>query len=124
MDLSLTTTSYGQDNQSWLGSAEGTDTARSGTLKISTLTAGTHYPSGVLPSGVAVGRITASGLYGLYNNGASDGTQTLVGFTLSAVKVGTADVGVAIIDRGRIVESNLPFAVNSAAKTNTRFTWV
>lgn len=123
MDLSIKTETFGQDNQSWLGSAEGTETARTVTINISTLTAGTHYPTGVLPSGTALGKITATGLYGLFTNGASDGTQTLVGFTLTAQKVGTANIVAPLLDRGRIVEANLPFAVNASAWTsNARFT--
>jgi hypothetical protein len=125
VDLSLKTETFGQDDQSWLGSEHGTSNAQTKTLKISTLTAGTHYPNGHLPSGVAVGIITATGKVGLYNNGAADGTQNFLGFTLTAQKIGTADVVVPILSHGRVIEANLPFAVNAAAKTsNPRIEWV
>lgn len=124
MDLSLKTETFGQDDQSWLASEHGTSNARTLTLKISTLTAGTHYPTGHLPSGVAVGIITATGKAGLYNNAASDGTQNLVGFVLTAQKIGTADVVVPVMTHGAVIEANLPFAVNAAAKTsNPRIEW-
>jgi hypothetical protein len=66
MDLSQRTETFGQDDQSWLGSAHGTEMARSITLDTSAFTSGTHYPNGYFPSGLAVGKITASGKYGPY----------------------------------------------------------
>ncbi|WP_072689284.1 K structural protein [Rhodococcus marinonascens] len=117
-DFSLKTETFGQDNQSWLGSAHGTDAARTGTLNIATLTSTTHYPDGHLPSGVAVGKITATGLYGLCDKDAADGRQTLVGHTLTAQKIGDGNVVVPILDHGRIVEANLPFAITAEAKTS------
>lgn len=126
MDLSLTTETFQQDNQTWLGSERGTSSARSVTLDLSTFTAGTHYPNGYLPSGVALAKITASGEFGLYNSAGEDGSEDFVGFLLTPVKVrsSSATVAGAVIDHGRVVEANLPFAVNAAAKTNQSFTWV
>ncbi|MGW1998145.1 hypothetical protein [Embleya sp. NPDC001921] len=66
MDLSLRTETWGQDDQSWLGSQHGTEAARSITLDVSKFTANTHYPSGYFPSGIPLGKVTATGLYGPY----------------------------------------------------------
>lgn len=122
MDLTLRTESFGQDDQTWLGSQHGTDTARSITLDTSAFTANTHYPSGYLLSGLPLGKITASGKYAPYNNAATDGTETLVGFLLGAVRVNPADTTIdpqgALLLHGFVVESKLPVAVDSAGKTD------
>jgi hypothetical protein len=75
MILQPTTTTYGAEDQSWLASAHGSDAARSITLDTSAFTAGTHYPNGYFPSGLALGKITSSGLYGPYA-GRSNEVQT------------------------------------------------
>lgn len=121
MDLTLKTESFGQDNQSWLGSAHGTDMARTITLDTSTFTAATHYPNGYFPSGLPLGKITASGKYGPYNNAAADGTETLAGFLLTAVKapsVNTVDPQGALHIHGVVVEANLPVAIDANGRTD------
>jgi hypothetical protein len=52
--LTQTSETFQNEDQSWLGSARGTDSTRSVTLKTSTFTSGTHYPNGFLPSGLAL----------------------------------------------------------------------
>jgi len=121
MNLSVTTETFGQDNQSWLGASHGTDLGRSITLDSSAFTAETHYPNGYLRSGTPLGKITATGLYGPYNNAASDGTEVLAGFLLTPIVPGsptTVDVGGALFEHGRVVEANLPIAVDSAGKAD------
>lgn len=121
MDLSLRSENFAQDDQSWLGSAHGTNAARTITLDTSAFTAGTHYPDGYFKSGIPLGRITATGKYGPYNDALADGTETLVGFLLCAVDaptVNTIDVGAALLDHGRVVESKLPIAVNANGKAD------
>lgn len=121
MNLTQTTESFGQDDQSWLASAHGTDTARSITLDTSTFTSGTHYPNGYFPSGLPLGKITATGKYGPYNNAASDGTEVLAGFLMTAVdapSVNTIDPQGALLWHGAVIESKLPAAVDSAGKAD------
>ena len=121
MDLSLRTETFTQDDQSWLGSSHGTDMARSVTLDTSAFTSGTHYPNGYFPSGLPLGKITASGKYGPYNNASSDGTENLAGFLLTAVdapSVNTIDPQGALLIHGVVVESKLPVSVDSAGKTD------
>lgn len=122
MDLSMRTETFGQEDQSWLGSAHGTDTARSITLDLTTFTAGTHYPDGFLKAGLPLGKITASGKYGLYSDAAADGRQTLVGFLFTVVKVpastATPAVG-AMLLHCFVVESKLPApGVDAAGKAD------
>ena len=122
MDLSMRTETFGQEDQSWLGSAHGTDMARSITLDVSAFTSGTHYPQGFLLSGLPLGKITATGKYGPYNNAAVDGTDTLAGFLFTGVRVNTLDntidVQGALYIHGVVVEAKLPVAIDSAGKTD------
>ncbi|WP_068922193.1 head decoration protein [Planobispora rosea] len=121
MDLSIRTENFANDDQSWLGSAHGTDATRTITLDTSAFTSGTHYPDGYFKSGIPLGKITASGKYGPYNDAAADGTEVLAGFLFCAVdapSVNTIDVGAAMLDHGRVVESKLPIAVNANGKAD------
>lgn len=120
MDLSVVTETFGQDDQSWIGAAHGIDLARSITLDTSAFTAATHYPDGYMRSGTPLARITASGLYGPYDNAALDGREVLAGFLLTPTKLknGGADVGAALYEHGRVVETNLPIAIDAAGKAD------
>lgn len=119
MDLSLRVETFGQDDQSWLDSAHGTDAARSVTINIAAgFVAATHWPTGHLPSGTKLGKITATGLFGLYDDAAVDGRAVLVGFTLTAQKIGTGNVVAPLFDHGRVNEARLPFTIDAAAKVD------
>lgn len=75
--IEVTQTPYQVEKRSWLLSQHGTDpgTTPSITLDISAFTAGVHYPNGYIPSGTALAKITATGLYGPYT--VSNEVQTL-----------------------------------------------
>lgn len=121
MNLGTTTETFGQDDQSWLASAHGTDTAKTITLDTSAFTPATHYPNGYFPSGLPLGKITASGLYGPYDNAATDGRETFAGHLFTAVKapaVNTIDPQGALFWHGAVVEAKLPRPVDAAAKTD------
>lgn len=118
-DISVLNTAFQVENRSWLLSPHGTETAISGTLDVSSLTAATHYPNGYVPSGVVLGVITATGLYGPYDDAAVDGRQTAAGILFSSVKVPdtavtTKDVGIGVLVHGFVKSSKLPIA-NAAA---------
>lgn len=66
MDLTQRTESFNVDDPSWLGSRHGLGEAVSVTLDTSTFTPELHYPDGYFKSGLALGRITATGKYGPY----------------------------------------------------------
>lgn len=91
-----------------------------------------HYPNGFIPSGCAVGLVTATGLYGPYDSTASDGRQVCKGLTYADVravwlagatsqiadKVGT---GLVVYD-AMVSQTHLPFqggpgSIDSAAIT-------
>lgn len=121
MNLTQTTETFGQDDQSWLASAHGTSSARTITLDTSAFTAGTHYPNGYFPSGLPLGKITATGMYGPYNDAAADGTEVLAGFLFTAVdapSVTTVDPQGALLWHGAVLDAKLPIAVNANGKAD------
>ncbi|RJO74165.1 head decoration protein [Nocardia panacis] len=89
-----------------------------------------HYPNGYIPSGTAIGIVTATGLAAPYNAGASDGSQTCYGITYGdcravrqngtiAAKVGTG----AVVNMAVVSLIRLPFqagtgSIDAAAKTS------
>lgn len=121
MKIAPTTTSYALDNHAWLGSAHGTESTETITVDADQgFVAGTHYPNGFIPSGTKLGKITASGKYGLYDDAAVDGRQTLVGFLYGGLEVtaATDDLGGAMFVHGKVREANLPFTVDANGKAD------
>jgi hypothetical protein len=122
MILAQTSEQFGSDDQSWLGSAHGTDATETISLDTSTFTKGTHYPDGYFRSGIPLGLITATKKYGPYNDTATDGRQTLVGFLYSAVQAptdNTVDPSAAMLTHGKVRVSRLPLgAVDAAGHTD------
>lgn len=114
-DISLQTTSYQVGDRRWLLSPHGTDYTPGATLDISKFTAGTHYPNGYIPSGTVVGKVTATGKVGPYDDTASDGRQTAYGITFADVRAvrqnGTtaANVGTGVLVHGVVSVAKLPF---------------
>lgn len=81
-----------------------------------------HYLNGYIPSGTAIGLVTATGLFGPYDDGASDGRQVAYGFTYGDVrairqngsvasKVGTG----AVVYDAVVSVSKLPFQSGTGA---------
>ncbi len=98
------------EDRSWLASRDGFGVPRSLTLDTSKFVAGTHYPNGYVPSGMALGKITATGLYGPYDNAASDGREVAELFLAHSVEMrsGGPNVGASGHWRGAIKVSRLP----------------
>lgn len=121
-DISVTTTAHQAEKRGWLWGEHGTEpgTNPSITLDVSAFTAGTHYPSGYFPSGLALGKITASGLYGPYTAAASDGTETAAGLLFSSVKVPAsgANPGGALFVHGFVDPARLPITIDAAGQTD------
>jgi hypothetical protein len=74
----------------WLRSSHGVDSAVTGTYDLATgkgIAPLRDADTGVVPSGVLVGQITATGLYGVWDKDATDGRQVLAGVALADVNV-------------------------------------
>lgn len=125
MDLKFETeATFLNDSKAWLGAREGVDDARTVTLDLSLFTAGTHFPNGFIPSGMTLGKVTASGLYGPYNNALATGVENFRGHLLSGVEVRATNVTgravAAMLWRGTVKESKLPtnHGLDAAAKAD------
>ena len=110
MDIRLRSESFAVENRSWLGSAHGTEATRTITLDLSTFSSSDHYPDGHIPSGVVLGRITDTGLWGPYDNSAEDGRETAAGFLFNTTQVhqSTGNVGAPLLEHGMIRVDKLP----------------
>jgi hypothetical protein len=109
VDISVRSETWGVEDRSWLGSAHGTEATRTITLDVSAFTEATHYPDGYIPSGTVVGRITATGLYGPYDDALATGQQVAAGFLFNSIPIkGTADVGAPLLEHGMVIEDRLP----------------
>lgn len=118
------------EDRTWCATRLGWDQARSITLDVSTFTEAANLDGYVLPSGLVLAKITASGLYGPYDPDGAGGQETAAGFLFSAVQLdntavaSASDVGAALLWMGVIVEANLPSVgsaegmLDAAAKTD------
>ncbi|MGW4119881.1 hypothetical protein [Nocardia sp. NPDC004711] len=120
MDLKINIDTFGQDDQSWLASAEGTDRARTITLDLTTFTAGTHYPNGYLKSGYALKKL-GSGKYGLFSVG-DEATASIAGHWLTAVRIptGATKVSGALLWHGSVLAAKCPHTVNAAGQATAK----
>lgn len=113
MDLAIRTTTKYVEDRSWLRDPSKASTDGC-TLDVSSFTEADHYPNGYIPSGVTLGKITATGLFGPYDNAAGDGTETAVGILFNSTPVDTSDttidVGAPYMNAGQIISTNLPTA--------------
>lgn len=87
VDLSVRTVTYGGSDPSWLGSAHGTLNNRTVTLDLSKFDFASTFTSKMIPSGVVLAKISASNLYGPYDDGLSNGQEVATGFLFTDVDV-------------------------------------
>ncbi len=116
MDLTQIIQSFVNDDQSWLGSAHGTTSTDTCTLDITKFDAGVfdfgdYTHKNVIPSGVVLAKITATGKYGPYAAAGLGGLAVPVGLLFHAVSVfqrTTSDKIGAIFWHGQVIRSKLP----------------
>ena len=126
MDLSVRTDGpHAPENFSWLGSRHGVESTD--TITLATALFQTNFAvRGYVPSGVAVAQITAAGatlgMYGPYDNTATDGRQTMSGhlMTTKSLKGGALYIGAALLSHGKVRLSKLPLnhGVDTAGQTD------
>jgi len=109
-----------EDDLRWAGSGHGFNDAPSITLDGDLFTDADDFPDGQIRSGSPLGKVTATGKFGPYDNTASDGRQTLVGLLPFGRKREFAGQAIpaALYEHGPVVESYLPLPVDSAGKTD------
>jgi hypothetical protein len=118
---------YQSEDRSWLLTELEDAYKQSATLSIAAFTQATHFPNYYIPSGTALGVITASStggaiVVGPYDDTAADGRETCIGYLASSTLVVNpmyqplANVGVAIVQAFAAVNINrLPFNSTNAA---------
>lgn len=92
-DISVHSSSYQVEDRSWLVGTHGVDVTPGITLDISKFTKATHFPNGYIPSGTLLGKVTSGGLYGPYDNAASDGREVAAGILFSSVRAIDTNTG-------------------------------
>lgn len=116
MDLTTRTDSPVVEDQSWLGSEHGCDTADPITLDGALC--GATFTTGLVKSGTAIAKVTATGRYGPYDDTAVDGRAVMAGVLyttqqLNRPLLGDAsttyhNVGAALLWHCEVITANLP----------------
>ena len=125
-DISVETTSYQVEKRGWLWGEHGTEPGCNPTITLDFtnggFVAGTHYPNGYLPSGLVLGKITATGKYGVYDSAATDGRQNAAALLFSSVKVPavlSTPVCAAAFVHGFVDPARLPIPAQVTAAVKT-----
>lgn len=87
IDSTVRTRTFLGSDPSWLASSTGTLANRTVTLDLSKFDFASTFTSKMLPSGIVLAKITASSLYGPYNDGLSNGQEVATGFLFTDVDV-------------------------------------
>lgn len=117
-----TGTFYGDSRTFALGDISGQPGRVTVTLDMTKFTAATHAPKGFLPSGLILGKITASGLFGIHDPAANDGREVAAGFLWDAFAPvdWTGKEATALwVGPGVIKENKLPAASGVGVKAKT-----
>jgi hypothetical protein len=118
---------YQVESRGWLAGEHGTEpgSTPSATLDLSLFTEADHYPDGYIKSGIVVGKVTASGLYGPYDPAAVDGREAAAGllFDSETVESGQTQATNALLVHGFVNEARLPYsgvtgAIDAAGKAD------
>lgn len=105
----FSTETIGGGDQSWLGSAHGIENCRTATIDVSAFTAGTHYPNGYMPSGLALD-VSDEGAAVPWTGGALEQLGFL--FTDQTIDLNNlVDFAVPVLRHGTIKVANLPVAL-------------
>ncbi|MFE7717492.1 head decoration protein [Nocardia rhizosphaerihabitans] len=106
-----TGTTYVGEKRSWLQGPHGTGPNENpnATLDVSKFVEATHYPDGHVWSGTVLGRVTATGLYGPYDEAAVDGRNVAAGHLFSSLVLkGKTKVAGALVVHGFVDAAKLP----------------
>ena len=112
------------ENQEWLGSRHGTQEADSITLDRALCVAA--FPTGFVPSGIPLGKVTATGRYAPALSAAVDGSQVVDGHLFTSVDFNHPDVArvdlttapnspAALLWHGEVVLAKMPALAGQVA---------
>jgi hypothetical protein len=121
-------------DQRWIGSELGTRSNRSATVDLSLFNFASTFTDKLIPSGVVLGKVTATGKYGPYSDAAGNGLEVARGHLFTDVDVMEAieaagsttlsgSVLVPLFIHGIVIEASLPtnHGLDTAAKTDLKF---
>lgn len=127
-DISVrTSATWGAEDRSWTIGEHGFDMTENAPLDF-TLFTHANFADGVIKSGCALGKVTATDKYGPYDNAATDGRETAVGmlFNTTSIPANKATVATdAILTHFLCRAARLPYptgagAVDAAARADLR----
>lgn len=135
LDLSARRVTWGGSDMSWLKSAHGTLTNVSVTLDLALFNFSTTFTSKKLPSGIVLGKVTATGKYGPYSDAdTTTGRGVAAGHLFTDVDVTTlllvqgsttltGNIVAPMFIRGLVLEAKLPtnHGLDAAAKADLKF---
>ena len=111
-DISVRTTTRSNEDQTWLGNGgKPIGENRSIILDRSAFDFDATFTDGYIPSGVALAEITATGLYGPYDDAGAGGLAVMAGHLFVSVAyddASTGDIAAALFWNGEVIEANLP----------------
>lgn len=115
MDISTRTTrTLVNEDQRWIGNGgKPIGTPRTIVLDRSLFDLTAAYPNGHIPSGIPLGKVTATGLYGPYDPAAVDGRGDAAGHLFASISVdrdSSGDLGAALFWSGEVITNFLPAA--------------
>lgn len=114
----LTSTTFGHASASFLAS-EHIMVKRIGITLDADLMSADGNGNKFLMAGTAIGKVTASSLYGPYNDGLGDGREVGVGLLLNDVNLRYGDVHAAIMIHGSAIEARC-IGVDANFKTDVK----
>lgn len=105
------------ENRAWLRGPHGTEPGANANITLDIPAFAGLYPNGFIPSGILVGKITASGKYGPYFAAGTDGTETAAGhlFGSLSIEAGATVVGGALVSHAFVNAAKLPVQTGKGA---------
>lgn len=125
-DISVTSRSRRAPSRMWLASPQGTEEPKHAVLDFTKFNHANFTATGDIRNGCVLGLITATGKYGPYEPGATDGRQKAAGFVFNdnAIPADAANAVVtdAFLERCSVRVSGLPYktgpgSLDAAART-------
>ncbi|MBC9954939.1 head decoration protein [Leucobacter sp. cx-42] len=122
--LNAHVTEFQAEDRSWLRGPHGVGAGAtpSATLLVALFDKTQHYPNGFIPSGIVLGKVTATGVHGPYDPAADDGRQVAAGLLFGSLTVNGDRLGGAIVTHAFVTAERLPVesgtgSLDAAART-------
>lgn len=105
------------ENRAWLRGPHGTEPGANPSITLDIPAFAALHPKGFIPSGILVGKITATNKYGPYDPDATDGSETAAGFLFGSLNVfaGAEVVGGALVIHAFVNADKLPIQTGKGA---------